>query len=52
MTRKKKLSVNEAVAKLAAIAEKSLGRFSEHEQNVRVEAFAGRKFAETRTRAN
>jgi hypothetical protein len=52
MVRKKKLSVNEAAAKLAAIAEKGLSRFSEKEQDVRVEAFARRSFAETRTHAN
>src|SRR5271155_1351439 len=52
MTKKKKLSVNEAAAKLAAIAEKSLSRFSDKEQDARVEAFARRDFSGTReTRA-
>jgi hypothetical protein len=51
MNKKKSLSLNEAAAKRTVIAEKSLGRFSEDEKNTRVEAFARRKFAATRTRA-
>jgi hypothetical protein len=48
MPKKKKLSVNEAAAKLAAIAEKSLSRFSEKEQDARVEAFARSDFSGAR----
>jgi hypothetical protein len=48
MPKKKKLSVNEAAAKLAAIAEKSLSRFSEKEQDARVEAFARRDLSGAR----
>jgi len=52
MARKKRLSLNAAAAKLAAIAEKSLSQFSEKEQDARVKTFARRNFAEARTRAN
>ena len=45
MREKKKLSLEEAAAKLAAIAEKGLSRFSEEEQDARVEAFARKDFA-------
>jgi hypothetical protein len=52
MSKKKKLSLDEAAAKLAAIAEKGLSRFSEEEQDARVEAFARRNLTGARgTRA-
>lgn len=52
MAKKKKLSIEEAAAKLAAIAEKSLSRFPSEEQDARVKAFAQRDFSAAReTRA-
>jgi len=44
MAKKRKLSLEEAAAKLAAIAEKALAKLPEKERDARVEAFARRDF--------
>lgn len=48
MARKKKLSIDEAAAKLALIAEQAMARLPEEEKDARVEAFAKRKFSAAR----
>jgi hypothetical protein len=44
MAKKRKLSVGEAAAKLAAVAEKALAKLPEEEREARVESFAKRRF--------
>lgn len=52
MARKKKLSIDQAAARLALIAESALTRLPEEEQDARIEAFSKRKFTAAReTRA-
>ncbi len=48
MTRKKKLSIDQAAARLALIAECALARLPEEEQDARIEAFSKRKFTAAR----
>jgi hypothetical protein len=52
MTKKKRLSIDEAAARLVLIAESALARLPEEEQDARIEAFSKRKFTAAReTRA-
>jgi hypothetical protein len=48
MARKKKLSIDQAAARLALIAESALAHLPEEEQDARVEAFSRRKFTGSR----
>jgi hypothetical protein len=48
MTKKKKLPIDEAAARLALIAERAMARLPEEVQDARAEAFSKRKFTAAR----
>lgn len=48
MTKKKKLPIDDAAARLALIAERVMARLPEEEQEAREEAFSKRKFTAAR----